>query len=159
MTNSCPWLGPTPRHSVGNTRPKRAKQASASSVGKKGALIVRRCSPTIGALRTVGLDDSMWIHVRDIPGVFGARRYGTDDSLVMEVDGARWALGNDGCRKLRSRADVTVDRESLGALVLGGINPSMLARAHRLTARNDASMRRADAMFRSYPDPYSQTNL
>ena len=58
--------------------------------------------------------------VLDVGGAFGARRYESDDDVVLDVDGTRWSIGNGGCRRVRSRADVSVGHGMLGALVLGG---------------------------------------
>jgi len=105
--------------------------------------------------------DGMWAKVVD-PGVaFGARRYGTDDRLVVEVDGKRWAIEAEGdeawCRPVRTKPDLVMDAPSLGALLFGGVRPTALARGRRLTARDDAALRRADAFFVVGPAPHCST--
>jgi predicted acetyltransferase len=111
------------------------------------------------ALRTTEVNDGVWLNVRSVPDVFGARTYGTDDDVVVEVDGNRWRIGAGGCTRVRSRPDLVTDHASLGALVLGGIRPSALAAGRRLTARNDEALGRADALFVTSPSPYCQTGF
>ncbi len=50
------------------------------------------------ALRTIGLDDGVWVNVRDVSIAFAARTYRTDERFVVEADGTRWAIegGPDG---------------------------------------------------------------
>lgn len=113
------------------------------------------------AVRTMSLHDGVWANVRDVAVCFGARQYGTADRLVIETDGRRWAIESDGteasCRTVRTRPDLVVDQASLGALLLGGIRPSQLAAAGRISARSDATLRRADAFFLLNPAPHCQT--
>jgi predicted acetyltransferase len=103
----------------------------------------------------------VWVNVRDIARCFSARTYGTTDRLVIEVDGARWAIDGDpdggACKRIRTRADVTTDVASIGALLLGGVRLSSLAAGRRLTARNAEALRRADAFFVTAPAPHCQT--
>ena len=55
-------------------------------------------------VRTTDLNDNVWCNVRDMPGCFGARVYGTDDDVVVEVDGARWRIGAAGVSRVRCPA-------------------------------------------------------
>jgi predicted acetyltransferase len=109
--------------------------------------------------RTTDLNDGLWCHPRDVARCFGARAYGTDDDHVVEVDGARWRIGAAGVGKVRARPDLVTDRAGLGALLLGGVAPSTLAAGRRLEARDDATRRRADALFLWHPGPYLQTGF
>ncbi len=111
------------------------------------------------ALRTTNLNDGLWCNVRDVPACFGARTYGTDDDLVVEVDGRRWKLGASGASRVRTRADLVTDHASLGALLLGGVTPSMLAAGRRLEARSPHVLRRADALLATFPAPHTQTGF
>jgi predicted acetyltransferase len=110
-------------------------------------------------VRTTEVNDGLWINVRSVPEAFEARSYGTDDDIVVEVEGARWRIGAAGCRRVRSRPDLVTDHASLGALLLGGTRPSELAAGRRLSARNPEALRRADAMFLTSPMPYCQTGF
>lgn len=110
-------------------------------------------------VRTTGLNDGLWVNPRSVPAAFGARTYGTEDDLVVEVGARRWRIGGGGCSVVRSRPDLVTDHASLGALLLGGVRPSQLAAGDRLTARNDEVLRRADALFATSPQPYCQTSF
>jgi predicted acetyltransferase len=113
------------------------------------------------ALQTTALLDGIWVNVRSVATCMSARRYGIADRLVIEVDGGRWAIdgGPDGatCNRVRSKPDLVMDVAALGALLLGGVRPSALARGRRLEARNSDALRRGDAFFLTSPVPHCQT--
>jgi predicted acetyltransferase len=113
------------------------------------------------ALQTTGLSDGYWANVRDVAACFSARTYSTNDRLIVEVDGRRWAIdgGPDGasCTKVRTRPDLTMDHPSIGALLFGGVRPSVLAAGRRLVAADGDVLRRADAFFLTAPAPHCQT--
>jgi predicted acetyltransferase len=110
-------------------------------------------------VRTTDVNDGVWCNVRDVAACFGARSYGTDDDLVVEADGSRWRIGAGGVSKVRARPDLATDHAGLGALLLGGVVPTTLAGGRRLEARNDAALRRGDALFAVRPGPYLQTGF
>jgi predicted acetyltransferase len=110
-------------------------------------------------VRTTNLNDGVWCHVRDVAGCFGARRYGTDDDIVVEVDGTRWRIGAGGTTKVRSKPDLTLDRAALGSLLLGGVAPTTLVGGRRAEARSAEALRRADALFVVNPMPSCQTGF
>jgi predicted acetyltransferase len=114
------------------------------------------------ALQTTALNDGIWVNVRDVARCLSARRYSTEDRLVIEVDGDRWVIegGPDDatCRKARTRPDLVMDRAALGAMFLGGVRPSALAAGRRLTARDNDVLRRADCFFVTSPVPHCQTH-
>ena len=110
-------------------------------------------------VRTTDLNDCLWCNVRDVKACFGARTYGTDDDVVVEVDGARWRIGGGGVASVRTRPDLVTDRAGLGALLLGGVAPTTLAAGRRLEPRSAEALRRADALFLTHPGPYSQTGF
>lgn len=113
------------------------------------------------AFQTTGLSDGNWANLRNIATCLAARTYSTDDTFVVEVDGSRWAIdgGPDGatCKRVRTRPDLTMDHPSIGALLFGGVRPSLLAAGRRLEARDAATLRRADAFFVTAPAPHCQT--
>ena len=113
------------------------------------------------ALQTTALNDGIWVNVRDVATSFAARTYSTTDRLVVEVDGIRWAIdgGPQGatCQRVRSRADLVTDGASIGALLLGGVRPSVLAAGRRLEYRSMDALRRADVFFVTSPTPHCQT--
>jgi predicted acetyltransferase len=100
------------------------------------------------AVRTTDLLDHVWLRPADPARCFGSRSYRTDDRLVLDVEGERFAVGGDtpGAQSDEA-ADLIVDRAGAGSLLLGGTAPSVLARAGRLTARSSALLARADALL------------
>jgi len=119
------------------------------------------------AVRTEGLDDNLWLRPHRPGALLGARTYGTDDRLVLEVTSdaidapsTRWEVegGPDGATasRTRRRADLSLDRATLGAISLGGVRPSLLARAGRMGEHTAGAARRADAFFAADRLPTSQ---
>lgn len=115
------------------------------------------------ALRTVELSDMLWIHVRDVRGALAARTYGTEDSLVIEVDGERWKIDGspEGAtvKPAKRRPDLIMDGGALGSIYLGGFRPSELARGRRIEARNADVLRRADHFFSADRMPHTATGF
>jgi predicted acetyltransferase len=85
----------------------------------------------------------VWLRVLDVPGLLAARRYPVEDALVLEVaDDAgltpgRWRLDTHdrtapAVGPTTTTPDVTLPVTSLGSVVLGGVDPRVLARAGRL---------------------------
>lgn len=111
------------------------------------------------AVTTTATTDMLWLKVLDVPGVFGRRRYGVDDDIVIDVGGVRWSMGTSGCHRSRRRPDLSIDPGMLGALVLGGVSPQTLHAGHRLEVRTTDVLRRSNALFRTYPDPNCQTPI
>lgn len=101
--------------------------------------------------------DTMWLRVDDVARVLAARRYGADGSLRLGVDGETFALEVAGgvarCARVEEAAEIVCDRSSLGSILLGGIQPAVLARAGRLSGTVEA-LTRADAMFASAVAPW-----
>jgi hypothetical protein len=50
-----------------------------------------------------------------------------------------------------------LDAAELGAVVLGGVRPSVLARAHRIGVPDHDVLVQADAMFGAGREPYAST--
>ena len=96
-----------------------------------------------------GVDDNTWVHPRDVATCFGTRTYGSDDRLVVEAAGRRWAIDGSpegaSCKPVRTRPDLATDVAGLGVLLLGGVRPSVLAAGRRLDAQDQRTLRRADA--------------
>lgn len=114
------------------------------------------------------LTESLWLRPLDIAATLAARRYSTSDALVIEVadpfrprNNGRYLVeggpdGAHGCRTDRA-ADLTLDVADLGSIYLGTVAPSVLARAGRIEASDQAALRRADAFFASSPAPWLTT--
>ncbi|WP_116996095.1 GNAT family N-acetyltransferase [Desertimonas flava] len=110
-------------------------------------------------VHTERVEDAMWLRVNDVARVFGARTYGTDDDLVVDVDGTRWSMGGSGCSRTRKRADLMVSRRTLASLVLGGHDLQAQLAAGRIEARSADAARRAVTHFVSIPEPFCQTSF
>jgi predicted acetyltransferase len=115
------------------------------------------------AYRTTGLNDGVWCKPMEVGACFAARRYATEDSLVVEVDGVRHRIdgGPDGaaCSRTRRRPDVVTDQAGAGALLLGGVTVSALVAGRRATVRDDHARTRADAFMTMAPVPHSTTGF
>jgi len=115
------------------------------------------------ALRTVELNDMLWVHVRDARAALEARCYGTDDSLVVDVDGTRWKIDGspDGAvvKPAKRKPDLVMDGAALGSIYLGGFRPSELVRGRRIEARDAAVLRRADHFFAADQMPHATSGF
>jgi predicted acetyltransferase len=113
-------------------------------------------------LRSTGLNDGVWLHCRDIAICFSSRTYRTEDRLVIEADGLRWAIegGPDGasCRQVKTKPDLITSHAWLSSLLYGGVLPSNLVAGRRMTSRNDDVLRRADLFFPASLAPHCQTH-
>jgi predicted acetyltransferase len=111
-------------------------------------------------LRTVEVNDGVWVNVRDIPTSFGARTYRTADRIVVEVDGKRWAIdgGPSGgtCTPVRTRPDLVTSHAWFSSLLYGGVLPSELVAGRRMTARDADVLARADTFFTTSLAPHCQ---
>jgi predicted acetyltransferase len=122
-------------------------------------------------LRTTAVGDHVWARIIDVPGALAARGYGTETELVLDVQGSdpdsagRFVLatGPAGaeCRKARKsdRTDLISGLADLGALYLGGVAPSVLARAGRVVEQRPGALARADAAFASPVAPFCGTGF
>lgn len=117
--------------------------------------------------RTV--DDFLWLRVLDVSAAFAGRTFGCRDRLVLEVDdalrpavGGRFAFDGDraggACERTAEPADLHLGIAELGSLLLGTIDPSVLAAAGRASGTPEA-LARADALFRSTPRPFCSTRF
>jgi predicted acetyltransferase len=121
------------------------------------------------AVSVTDVDDHLWVRILDPIEALRARRYGTSGTLVLDV--------SDGLRHARGRFRLTIDDrgraevepieasdatgpglrlgiEELGAIYLGGVRPSLLARAARITETAPRSLVLADRMFASERTPH-----
>ncbi len=108
---------------------------------------------------SMSIADGLWLRPIDVPEMLRARSYATPGRLVIEIADAvcpwnegRFELDTDGksgtaeCKQSAATPDLRMSAEELGAMYLGGIRPSALARAGRVAGSPDA-LRRADFMF------------
>lgn len=101
--------------------------------------------------------DALWIRVGDVPAALAARTYAADGELTLAIEGEVWHLGvREGwgqCARSDRRAELVIERAALGAIYLGGVSASRLARAGRITG-DPGAIERADAMFASAIAPW-----
>lgn len=110
--------------------------------------------------------DALWVRIMDVPKALGGRAYSAPGELVIEVrdqfcawNEGRYVLeaGPDGaahCARTDRTAELTLNADDLGAIYMGGVRPSTLAQAGRVTGTAEA-LRRADAMFAWSPAPWA----
>jgi predicted acetyltransferase len=121
-------------------------------------------------VRTRSFRDELWLRPVDTPAFLAARRYATDGRLVLEVedemrpDGAaagRFVLagGPDeaSCHPTDAAPELRLGVGALGAISLGGVTASSLARAGRIEELVPGALGRADRMFAADRAPFSLT--
>ena len=102
--------------------------------------------------------DALWLRIDDVAAALEARTYGADGDLRFSVDGEPWELVvRDGrassCTRSAASPEIAMARDALGALYLGGVSASRLARAGRVEGRG-AALGLADRMFASEVAPW-----
>lgn len=123
-------------------------------------------------LRTQAVTDHLWVRILDVPAALAARTYGAEDRLVLDVadpfrpeSAARYRLDGAGagaaaCVPVEGgEADLALDVSDLGAIYLGGVRPSTLARAGRITEHTPGALRRADQLFAAEKPPWCRTGF
>ena len=120
-------------------------------------------------VRTSELTDWLWLRILDVPAALGPRRWGAAGRVVLEVvdrfrpaSGGRFAVeagpGGDGAvTATDDPADLVLGAEELGAVALGGVAPSVLARAGRIVEARPGALGVADALFRAERAPHCAT--
>ena len=108
--------------------------------------------------------DTLWVRILDVPRALEGRAYPADGRLVLEVTDSfgPWAAGRfelvveNGkatCRSTEAAPDLTLGADALGAVYLGAIAPSVLARAGRVQGP-PGPLRTAAALFRWHAAPW-----
>lgn len=120
-------------------------------------------------VRTSALTDWLWLRILDVPAALGPRRWGGAGEVVLEVvdpfrpaSGGRFAVAADpdGTGTVSASdapADLVLGAEELGALALGGVAPTTLARAGRITEERPGALAAADTLFRAERAPHCAT--
>jgi len=120
-------------------------------------------------LRTGNTSDWLWLRLLDVPAALADRRWGGAGGVVVEVvdrfrpaSGGTFAIESDADGRGAVTAtsappDVVLGPEELGALALGGVSASALARAGRVDERRTGALATADALFRVDRDPFCAT--
>jgi predicted acetyltransferase len=127
-------------------------------------------------LRTVAVEDRLYVRILDTAAAFGARGYPGEGRLVLDVlpppssegeadpASGRWVLeaGTDGatCRPARGEdADLRLGLPALGSLYMGGFPASLLAAGGRIEELRAGSLAVADALLATRPAPRSGTGF
>lgn len=101
--------------------------------------------------------DALWLRIEDVAAALAARRYEADGALLLAIDGETWSIevrdAKGVCTRSDGPPDLVMARDALGALYLGGVTASRLARAERLTG-NATAIARADRMFATAVTPW-----
>jgi predicted acetyltransferase len=118
------------------------------------------------------LGESLWVRVLDAPAALSARTYAAPGRVVFEVvdelrpGGAaagRFVLdgGPDGgeARRTTDEPDLVLDVADMGAILLGGVRASTLARAGLVYEHTPGALAIVDGMFAVEPLPFSMTDF
>jgi predicted acetyltransferase len=122
------------------------------------------------AFHIVGVSDFLWLRLVDVTTALTARRYGTADSFVIDVNddvlpenAGRYRLDGDehggSCERTDAHPDLVLDVRALAAVYLGGATVRSLECAGTVSATDASTVRRADAFFASTPGPWTVTDL
>ncbi len=112
--------------------------------------------------------DDLWLRLLDVPTALAARRYGTEDRLVVELtdafrpaNGGRYLVegGPAGavCARTGAGPDLAMTVADLGTLYLGGVPATVLAAAGRVVEHRPGALARADAFLGTAPAPWCGT--
>ena len=113
--------------------------------------------------------DLQWVRVLDPAAALAGRRYLCDGSLTIEIVDplglatGRFALegGPDGaqCQPTTGHADLVMAVDVLGAMYLGGVSLTSIARGGGVEQLTPGALDRADAMFRGQAAPWCPTTF
>lgn len=119
------------------------------------------------ALRVTRSADNLWLRLVDVGAALQARSYATDGTVVLEVSDTLLPE-NHGLWRLEAstagascqldpgaRADLTVSIDTLASLYLGGVSPTTLAAAGRITVHQPAALTALTRLLAQSPAPYN----
>jgi len=120
--------------------------------------------------RITGVSDWLWARLVDIPAALVGRRYGSPARVVLDVadsfrphNTGRYELvgGLDGaeCRRTDAEPDLALSASDLGALYLGGVGCTALARAGRIEECRPGALAAGDALFATADAPWCATEF
>lgn len=119
------------------------------------------------AIEVKAVVDDIHVRLLDVEAALSARSYLGEGGLVVEVDdpfrpqtGGRYRLDGGRCvRADEAEPDLALGVDALGSLYLGGVWPSTLAAAGRITELRPGALAVADSLFPGVTQPFSQTHF
>lgn len=121
--------------------------------------------------KVTSTSDNIWLRILDVPAALEARAWPHEGTLTLEVEdrmgltGGIFTIEASGrsARVTRRRDDAAVDLRmsvaELASIYLGGVDPSILARAGRITSLTDGAARLARQMFALERLPYAPSHF
>lgn len=119
------------------------------------------------AVKQASRHDLIWVRVLDVPTALARRSYSVEGRLVIEVsDDLGYASGTflleggpDGatCERTDAEPDLQCSVSVLGSIYMGGSSTAAIATAGLVSARSDAAVTTADAMFLTARSPWCGT--
>ncbi|MGL6278228.1 MAG: GNAT family N-acetyltransferase [Gaiella sp.] len=105
--------------------------------------------------------DGLWVRLVDVEAALAARGFRAGRAVievthdpVFAGNVATFAIADGRVRRVRQRADVRVDVQTLGAAFLGGFSFAELAAAGHVDEARRGGIARADAVFRVDAQPW-----
>ncbi|TQS40245.1 GNAT family N-acetyltransferase [Cryptosporangium phraense] len=125
---------------------------------------IREFLVDVRPVKTVGVEDEIWLRLVDVPSALAARTYrgpgevvvGVVDEVLPENAGAYW-IGASGAKPTTAAPQLTVDVAALGAAYLGGVRWRDLVAAGRVTVADASAVAVADELFAVDAAPYCGT--
>jgi predicted acetyltransferase len=116
------------------------------------------------------VSDWLWARIVDVPAALTARRYRSSGRVVLDItddfvprNSGRYELvgGPDGadCRRTDADADLAMTVADLGALYLGGVSCTTLARAARVEELRPGALLTGDLLFVGAHAPWCSTEF
>jgi predicted acetyltransferase len=116
-------------------------------------------------MKVTELGDHLWTRLLDIERVLSARELGADDRIVIDVaddfrpqTAGRYAVSPGSCTRTDDPPDVSMHVRDLGALYLGAVSATTLARARRVEG-SPAAVARVDRLLASTATPWCSTHF
>lgn len=117
-------------------------------------------------MRVNQVGDHLWIRLLDIERSLSARQLGADDRLVLEVaddfrpqTAGTYVVEPGSCRRDDGqKPDLSLHVRDLGAMYLGAVSATTLAKAGRVEG-SAAALTRADRLFASSQIPWCSTHF
>lgn len=121
-------------------------------------------------LQTTAMLDQVWVRLLDIPKALGARAYGLDGELVLEVhdpfrpaNEGRYLLQTGGgqvtCTRTARTPDLELGVAELAGAYLGQPRFTMLSRAGRVREHHPGALQRADQLFHGPTVPFCHSGF